>query len=420
LSIKRAITDGEKDQKARETAFMLTGDLSKGVEPMTILEIQKALGYAKNDSIYEFKKRAIQKGFLAVDENGDPIVPEKSPAKAWKLYTDKHELGSDPYMTDWGAEQSAKKNRKGITKAKDMFQILERFFNTVRITPEMLIFNGKIDKKYVEKKRTEFMELYEKGESWMRKSRKKVGMSETLQLRLNYALVSLCSMNGITWQRGTTTMSRKIVRHGLYADIRLTKEEFQKAETYLIEKYGIDSNEYRWFWVGVETCSRIGALLDMKLDFVISKSVTKDGSERRTFFMKVFESKTQHIAGGIWKKWIKRKNTQEALERLKNRGGTRIYETSDSKALFRRKILDSMRDLFRHLGKDPDSFFFNKPSHALRHIGAHYYLSKGDYSNHVLVAKVGGWHTIDELIKSYGELPPEKVNEQLDKYDYDE
>jgi len=143
MSIKRAITDTEKDQKAREVAFMLTGDLSKGVEPMTVLEIQKALGYAKNDSIYEFKKRAIEKGFLAVDENGDPIIPEKTPAKAWSLYAEKHELAQDPYIVEWAGIQSAKKNRHGIKKQKDMFQMLERFFNTVKITPDMLIYNGK-------------------------------------------------------------------------------------------------------------------------------------------------------------------------------------------------------------------------------------------------------------------------------------
>ena len=100
------------------------------------------------------------------------------------------------------------------------------------------------------------------------------------------------------------------------------------------------------------------------------------------------------------------------------RGGTKIYHTDLSDLKFRELMENQMKDLFKHLGKDSDSLFMKRPAHVLRHLGAHYWLAKGNYTNHVLVAKVGGWHTVDELIKSYGEVPPEKVNEELDKYDY--
>jgi hypothetical protein len=43
-------------------------------------------------------------------------------------------------------------------------------------------------------------------------------------------------------------------------------------------------------------------------------------------------------------------------------------------------------------------------------LGAHYWLTKKNY-NYELVTVIGGWNTIDELRKSYGELPPEKVLE---------
>ena len=49
-------------------------------------------------------------------------------------------------------------------------------------------------------------------------------------------------------------------------------------------------------------------------------------------------------------------------------------------------------------------------THALRHLGAHYWLSKTNY-NYGIIAEVGGWHTIDELKKSYGQIPPEKILE---------
>jgi len=47
---------------------------------------------------------------------------------------------------------------------------------------------------------------------------------------------------------------------------------------------------------------------------------------------------------------------------------------------------------------------------TLRHIDAHCWLAKTNY-NYGVIAEVGGWHTIDELKKSYGQIPPEKILE---------
>jgi hypothetical protein len=73
-------------------------------------------------------------------------------------------------------------------------------------------------------------------------------------------------------------------------------------------------------------------------------------------------------------------------------------------------ISDQLKQIYSHLGKN--SYFQDRPSHALRHIGAHYWLSKTDY-NFGLIAEVGGWNTIDELKKSYGQIPPEKILEVI-------
>ncbi len=57
--------------------------------------------------------------------------------------------------------------------------------------------------------------------------------------------------------------------------------------------------------------------------------------------------------------------------------------------------------------------FLNHPTHALRHIGAQHWLAKKDF-NYGLVSEIGGWHTIDELKKSYGMIPPEKILEIIE------
>jgi len=58
-------------------------------------------------------------------------------------------------------------------------------------------------------------------------------------------------------------MSQKVPGHGKYADIRFTDEEFSKADSFIKEKWGLDSDIYRWFWIGVESCSRFNALYTM-------------------------------------------------------------------------------------------------------------------------------------------------------------
>jgi hypothetical protein len=213
-----------------------------------------------------------------------------------------------------------------------------------------------------------------------------------------------CRYHGMVWPRGTTgIMSQKVPNHGKYSDIRLTDEELNKADYFIKERFGIDSDIYRWFWIGIESCARFGALYHMNLDY--TKHVT---SKKTTYIMTAFETKTRHIKGGKWLKYITRKDTQTSIDMLKSRGHGKIYESTLPKYRFNNMISDQLKQIYSHLGKN--SYFQDRSSHALRHIGAHYWLSKTDY-NFGLIAEVGGWNTIDELKKSYGQIPPEKILE---------
>lgn len=132
-------------------------------------------------------------------------------------------------------------------------------------------------------------------------------------------------------------------------------------------------------------------------------------SSGRVFLMSVIESKTDNIRGDKWTKFITRTDTQKSLELLKSRKCDRIFESTLPEYSFRLKIHKELSENYSHLGKN-DSYFQHHPSHALRHSGAHYWLSKTNY-NYGIIAEVGGWHTIDELKKSYGQIPPEKILE---------
>lgn len=109
------------------------------------------------------------------------------------------------------------------------------------------------------------------------------------------AIRDFCGYYNIIWKRGVGgVMSQAVPNHGMYADIRLNDQELKDADRYIREKWGLDSDVYRWFWVGIESCSRLEALYAMKLDY--AKHVGRNG--KTTFIMTAYESKTRQIKKG--------------------------------------------------------------------------------------------------------------------------
>ncbi len=234
-----------------------------------------------------------------------------------------------------------------------------------------------------------------------------LGMNTTVYAKVQ-AIRDFCSFYDVTWRKGVTgIMSQKTPHHGKYADVRLTDEELENADNFIKEKWGLDSDVYRWFWIGIESCARFSALYNMKNKF--TKFETK--SKKIIVLMSVFESKTEDIRGGKWTKFITRPETQKSLELIKSRNCNRIYESNLSKFPFKKEMYQKLLEIYRYLGKT-EAYFQHHPSHVLRHIGAHYWLSKTNY-NYGIIAEVGGWYTIDELKKSYGQIPPEKILEVI-------
>ena len=314
MSHFRAKNQEEKLAKAQEVATRLTGDLDHGIEPQTVSEITRKMNFAKNTMVYIYKKIAIQNGFLSLDEKGDPILPQKTEAEKWRLYTKNHGLAENPLIMRWLKKQNQKGGGTGVGKTRDNFNVLERFFNTLRITPEKLVADRSELK--VEEWRDEYMIRYNAHTDYNPRNYG-YGSSEGRTLVVNYALNSFCSGHGMSWTRGDEVMNRRVVGHAKYGDTRFTKEEFVKANQWILDNYGLDSNEFRWFWTGVETAGRDGSsgsvgsgLYGFKLQWDVLHSVTKKGENRITFFMKMFESKTKKIQDGIYPKWIKRTDTQ--------------------------------------------------------------------------------------------------------------
>ena len=396
-----------KIQIAKEVSNLLVGNPRLKKEPKNISEIRTTLGFKERKSVYNYLEIGVTEGFVKKDTNGQYEKPEKSNLVKFKEFSKRHKILDDPLVSGWYLKLSARNQGKGIVIAKTLLNMIERICNTCKCSPEELIDS----KESAEKFKAVYIDAYKNGLDWKKiKTKKNTGI-ETLDYRASYAIASFGAVYGLSWERGTADMSRKIVLHAQYANIKFTPEEFEKADKFLKEKWGLDSDPFRWFWVGVETCSRYRALESMKLDFTLTK--TKRG--KIALLIEAFESKTKHINKGIWQKYIVRKDTIESLKLLKSRNGTKIYESNLLRFQFKKWIQSCMKEVYRHLGKD--GIFLRRPTHVLRHLGAHYHLAKGNYTNHIIVAELGGWHTVDEMVKSYGKLPPEKLLEEVDKYD---
>lgn len=96
---------------------------------------------------------------------------------------------------------------------------------------------------------------------------------QTAQKGYKGALRKFCSRFGIVWTKSKNeVMGDKVVNHGQWAYTRLTAIDFEILESFLLENYGIDSDEYRVVWYGIESCCLDNALFSTKLEGMILKT----------------------------------------------------------------------------------------------------------------------------------------------------
>lgn len=374
---------------------------AKGHRPYPIkpAEIANALGLSRK-TVYNYISRLSKTGKIIRLRSGRFLLPRLDEAE-FREFNKHHEITSNPLVSEWMDDLLTRNQGSPIKTWKKRLRSLETVCNTCKVTP----FDFTISNKKTEKIMRSFAKCFQNGEIvHSNRGNKPQGMNTTVYAKVQ-AVRDFCSFYDITWRKGVTgVMSQKVPNHGKYADVRLTAEEFDEADKFIKKRWGLDSDVYRWFWVGVESCARFRALYTMKNDW--TKHERKSGGV--VFVMSVIESKTENIRGGKWTKFITRPDTQKSLEIIK-RKCDRIYESKLSEYSFKKRINQDLSEIYQHLGKT-EPYFHQHPSHVLRHLGAHYWLSKTNY-NYGIIAEVGGWHTIDELKKSYGQIPPEKILE---------
>lgn len=393
---KKATTD----QVRKHIIDLLIGNPSKNIYPMKITDIARRLNLSR-ETIYQYRNQAIQLGELELDSNGKLAIKQELKDKAnFEEFSQTHPIVNDPIIDGWiKTSYSMGFGQSGVSKMKGHINCIQKICNTLKINPIQLTLDFETTEKYAQA----FYEKMLNGEISRKQIRKNSNIESAFypyRMALRH-LMQYNQHNRIAIPRHIGGILRgKVVGHGNYADIKLTDEQFRQADEFLIKNFGLDSDTYRIFWFGIETCSRRSGIFSATLDW--TEELDEDGSP--VLYLNVFESKVKHIKGGKQQKIIERSKTIESLRMAKQRGQNHLW---DDKQLNRRQAINNairdLKKLYSAIGLN-HHYFFEEPIHSLRHLGAHYHLSKTKY-NYAYVAQIGHWRKVDELIQSYGEMP---------------
>lgn len=297
------------EQIESEISALIHGNGSRPY-PISTSEVARILGISRT-TVYYYLNRLKEQGKVSKKVTGRFDLPATQES-AFQLFNKEHQITGEPLVAEWMEDLTTRKGGQPIANWRTRIRAVESVCNSCQIHPSDLL----VSQKSTEKIMRRYANLARQNKIY-RDSRgvKSNDITVTMYNKVQ-AVRDFCSFYDITWRRGVSgIMSQKVPGHGKYADIRFTAEEFDRADKYLKERCGIDSDVYRWFWVGIESCARQNALYHMKNDW--SKLKTKSGGT--VFLMSAIESKTESIRGGKWTKFITRKDTQTSQQLLRNR-----------------------------------------------------------------------------------------------------
>jgi len=398
--------EATEEEFAKEIVRLRLGDPRKHEAPCNYSQIAKRLGVSR-PTVYHFRELAIKLGLLIIQDNKEVLPDHSIKAKQFQRY-EADEFMQNPLVQDWVTDMRTRKGGKGIKSWRHNFASLKRLCNTLKINPEQLISDRKTYETILKNLKIEL----DKGNFDAELSHRTLVFNNN---EMTFHTMKMASRNfvqyhGIALPRGIDGISSgKLVGHGKYNDIHLSFEEYDRAKSYLIDKYGLDSDIFRVFVFGVESCARHKAIFNALIDWTAIQA-----NNEITFVMEVIETKTEHLNGGKWKKYIKAQDLQKSLIMAKNKGYTKIHNNLSKRDFDKLSI--QLKELYTYLGKDQihDGYFMRKPFHTLRHIGAQLWLEVTNW-NYSIVCRIGGWHTAKELEDSYGKIPEEKFVEIMSR-----
>lgn len=395
---KRA-TSKEAQKRMDRIVSYRRGDAAKGILPKSISEICKLEGIA-DKTVDRILIKAKESGLYKLDEKGE-FVQEQAIKEAKKHieFSKLYPIISVECVLNWKKDMEKRKGGLGLSNIHQRINQLQTFCNEMKVHPETLIQSRDTCDMFMSK-----------WQDWVKSGLSPHQPKNQIDGKPDYRGIiksmvapirEFLTFNQIPFRKPETGIwQNQVIDHGKHAYIKLDDNKLTLADIYLQEKYGLDSDEYRLVWTGIESGARITALVTARLEW---EEVTKNG--KTVYVMKMYESKTRHIKGGLQRKYIMRPQTQEALRAAKEKKMSHLHSIKMWKVDdYLRQV---MKDLFSHLG-ETDPYFYEHAGHSLRHIATQRLLrlTKGNIG---LVCKMIGWKIIQEMIDSYGDTGEEEV-----------
>jgi len=394
---------------ALEVAKLSRGNLEQGIRPMTDNEIATTLGFKHYTSIINFKRLADQLGYFHdleepkvnrstyyVKPDLEKFINEYESMKVWVRNMKKRRTGGKPFGDTYG-----------------LVKTFKTVCDTLKLHPDQFIHGANREEilengiAIVEN----FMELYMQKKAKVRYFKtwnvKNVGVTTTTY-RYAKAVRDFMRTHGFAYPDGQSgVMSQSITSfHGKYADVRFKNwHQYQEMKNYIVKTWGLDTDIFRWFSIGVEALPRASAIHTMTNNF---QPLTKGKNEY--YVMYVTETKTSQYNNGVWEKYIHDADTKKSIDLVKKRGDF-VIENRD-KSYPNKEIYPKLRQVYNVFKLDTQkpripnnpatSYFIEHTSHVLRHCGAQLWLSITDWD--VAFVASMGWKKAQELIDSYGTM----------------
>ena len=316
-----------------------------------------------------------------------------------------------------GGELKGKQNH--ITKFKHIC-------DTLKVHPQTFLASENTQKVIAdcEEYFQQFLDLHKESKSTINigKNTKAILQKDSMQrkdyiegIRYHYAQAFLSYLKAFKYAvpAGSSQIFAQSMKrfHAKYSDVALSVEQFKEAKTWAIQNEGIDSDFFRWLFFGIESCSRYNAILTARNTYHKA-----DLHGKVAYCLKVTESKTEHINGGIWTKYITIPELQESIDAVAKRSSYLIEDRSSKNQSYIKSKLKQLykylridQKWLRYIDDDSTGYAMNHQTHTLRHFGCHLWLQRLGFAGIGLVAMIGGWNGIDEAKASYGKLTEQQL-----------
>jgi predicted transcriptional regulator len=368
----------------------------QGTEPSKIAEITGK----ERSTVWRYLNEANEQGLIQKTSTGRiKLAQQIKDSKVYEIVDKDRFVKKYKVVADWVADMQTRKGGKPVVAWRSNLNKLKTTCDTLNLNPYELL-SAKNGKQHggAESALRDFAHAMQTGQIKYASTRGSKPTSDDISTRFfNYVMAvrNFCAVNGVSIPpKINGVLSGKKQGYAKYSHVKLSFEKIDECVKLLGGKYGYASKEQALFVFYYLTCARKQAGLDVKVH-----TITLHESGWVT--CRVYESKTDQT----YTKLIPNDNPHQQifLDYMKKREGCK-YLFGDSVEELNKTydLLPSIFEEIYRLAGIKEEYFYIMQVHALRHVGAHYWLNRTNY-NHVIVSRIGGWKSVQTLIDCYGQ-----------------